>query len=161
MQDYVNIMKTCRRKNPLIVTEMSKEHFYSIANLEKEITNRKTDTLKNKISWLQTRVIKIEKDKPFSIFLKYSHNENDEFHEVLLQKNLKRPAPSTFKNDIDILWPNGTEISNKKLQDIKSLMPFIPMDAKHFYRGLKGLDFDDDLDGYGENLDFEPEEGEA
>lgn len=158
MQDYANIMKNCRRKTPLVITEMKKEHFFSVADLEKEITNRKTDTNKEKISWLRTRVIKIEKEKPFSIFLKYTHNENDDFHEVLLNKNPKRQPPLAFKNDVEILWPNGKEISNKKLEDIKSLLPFIPKDAKSFYRNLNGMDFDDDLDGYGENLDFEPEE---
>lgn len=161
MQDYINIMKSCRRKNPLIITEMSGSQFFSVGDLEKEIVNRKIDVSKNKISWLKTKVIKLVKEKPFSIFLKYSHDENDEFHEVLLQKNVKRQAPASFKSDLQILWPNGKEISNLKLQDIKSLMPFIPMDAKAFYKNLKGMNFDDDLDGFGNQLDFEPDDEET
>lgn len=36
-------------------------------------------------------------------------------------------------------------------------MLFIPEDAKSFFTNLKGMDFDDNLEAFGPNLDFVPE----
>lgn len=37
-------------------------------------------------------------------------------------------------------------------------MPFIPKDVKESYKGLRDIDFQDDLDGFGTDIDFEVEE---
>lgn len=40
-EDYIKVMKSCRRKHPIEVVSMKKEDFLSTLKLEKEITNRK------------------------------------------------------------------------------------------------------------------------
>lgn len=50
-QDYLNIMQSCRKKNPFIVDSILKD-FFSSATIENKITNRKTDMSGAKINWL-------------------------------------------------------------------------------------------------------------
>ena len=138
---------------------MTKDDFFGTSNIEKLVTNRKIYNNNEKVSWLNTRVIKLSKEYPFSIFMKYTNKNDEEYKEINIKKLTKgRPsghnllAPKLFK-----LYPNGKTISAKKLADIKSLMIFIPNDAKYFYKDLNGADFEDDIEGYGEVIDFEVE----
>lgn len=48
---------------------MSKEDFISSELLEKNIVNRKKDTIGEKINWLNVREIKMDKNHPYSIFM--------------------------------------------------------------------------------------------
>lgn len=65
-EDYINVMRTCKKKNPLIVTQMNDEDFVSSEMLEKKTTNRKVSISGDKINWLQARKIKLCRNHPFS-----------------------------------------------------------------------------------------------
>ncbi|KAJ8898052.1 hypothetical protein PR048_003412 [Dryococelus australis] len=104
--------------------------------------NHKQDkrTLKVKVlSWLKTRNIEFDKSKPYCLVLKMSFNSVDD----VSSDNLKP------------LWPNGKTISASKLCDLKSIMQLIPSDSRDFYNKLytNGGTYDD-IDGFGESLDF-------
>lgn len=88
--DYINIMKSCKKKNPLVVHKMEKEHFFGTANVEKNIVNRKVDVSNSKINWLKFKEIEVRKDRPFTIFVKTSLG--DETHrEINIEKKRGRP----------------------------------------------------------------------
>jgi len=56
------------------------------------------------------------------------------------------------------LWPNGKEINQAKLDDIKSIMHLIPADAHEFYTHFTGnAIIEEDINGFNENLDFDIE----
>lgn len=77
-EDYVKVMKECRKKNRFEVNRMLSTDFFGTAELEKQICNRKFDVNKEKVSWLKTREIYLNKEKPFAIFLK-SNFEDEEY----------------------------------------------------------------------------------
>ena len=59
------------------------------------------------------------------------------------------------------LWPQGKELSQEKIKDLKELLKLLPADCKDFYNFLKRVkagNFDDDIDGFGEVVDFEIED---
>ena len=157
--EFKHVIQQCSQRKKFVVVEMKKEDFLGTSKLEQLITNRKIDTTGNKVSWLETRVIKLSKDCPFSIFVKYTHKVEEEYKEINIRKRAKgRPnTNSNFYSELFELYPNGKEISTKKLADIKSLMTLVPNDVKDFYRNLIAADFEDDVDGFGENIDFVPE----
>lgn len=158
--DYMAIMKNCRRKNAMIVERCNAADFVSTANLEKLIQNRKVDTENNKINWLQFKEIKLLKSKPFSILIKTDHNV-EEYREIdLSKKKIGRPSSKPiFSEALKPLWPDGKLISSAKLQDIKSYMYLIPKPEQHFYRNLKGdSGIIDDIDGFNGVPDFEIED---
>lgn len=43
------------------------------------IVNRKTDIIGQKVNWLLVRKIKIEKERPFSLLFKLSHQDDEQF----------------------------------------------------------------------------------
>lgn len=57
-EDYMRIIQIMQKINkPMQVHMMRKEDFFSSANLEKRITNRKKATDGSKVSWLNTKEI--------------------------------------------------------------------------------------------------------
>lgn len=95
LDDFSQMITNCSKKS--IVYNMQKDDFLSTEDLEKNIVNRKTDINGEKISWLKARVIKISKDCPFSIFLKYTHEEEEGYKEIDIKKKLRgRQAPELF-----------------------------------------------------------------
>lgn len=160
LNDYINIMMTCRKKNPLKVIKMNKEDFVSSENLEKKVTNRKISVSGDKINWLATRQIKLCRSYPFSFFMNNTLSDNN-FTEVNIEKRCRgRESKTTFPAEILLtqLWPDGKQINKLKLEDIKSMMHLIPTDAHSFYSNLTGNNgINEDIGGYNEVLDFEIE----
>lgn len=99
--------------------------------------------------------ILIKSDKLHSLFTKTSPDTED-FTEINIEKKVKGVALPINKELLVPLWPQGKEIAQAKLDDINSLLSFIPDDCIQFYKKLKGNNnIIDDLDGYGPNLDFQ------
>ncbi|KAK5640934.1 hypothetical protein RI129_009481 [Pyrocoelia pectoralis] len=89
-EDYANVIKGCRKRNPIEVVFLEKNDFVGTGNIEKLITNRKKDVNETKINWLQIKEIKIQQDKPYSIFIKNMHNAPD-YSEINIKKRQGRP----------------------------------------------------------------------
>lgn len=65
--------------------------------------------------------------------------------------------------DLPILYPDGRELSEAKIKDLKELLKLIPADAKPFYSFLRNIgsnNFVDDTEGFGNTIDFEIDEEE-
>lgn len=67
---YIEIMKNRRIENKFTVKRMTPQDFFSVQNMEDAITNRKYDEHKNKINWLETHEILIDKFHPSIIKMK-------------------------------------------------------------------------------------------
>lgn len=157
LSDYTTVMASCRTKNPFIIERMHSDEFFSAKKLENSITNRKYDENKVKINWLETHEILIEKTNPYTIKMK--KKVDGPFQSVSI---LRRGKPIDFKNiELEKLWPTGKPLSTEKVNDLKQLLELVPEDKKEFYSFLYDVptaDFVDDVDGFGEFIDFEPEE---
>lgn len=157
IEDYTDGMAKCRTKNPFIIERMCTDEFFSVKRLENAITNRKVDIKKIKISWLDTHEIYIEKSKPFIINMRSS--TNGEFQSV----NIEQRGPPTELKTINLekLWPEGRPLSNEKVKDLKQLLLLVPDHQKPFYSFLNHVptaEFIDDVDGFGQSIDFEVED---
>ncbi|KAJ8869864.1 hypothetical protein PR048_028873 [Dryococelus australis] len=132
------------------------EYFLETREIEHMITNIKVDTKKEKVSWLQTREILLQKEKPFSIFLRKSFS--GEFSRIDIHKRQTGRPSTTFLQTLSDPWSNGKPISAPKLEDLPSVMDLIPGDARDFYSALIGdSNVDDDVDGFSGVPDFECE----
>uniref|UniRef100_A0A6P7FQ29 Uncharacterized protein LOC114331484 n=1 Tax=Diabrotica virgifera virgifera TaxID=50390 RepID=A0A6P7FQ29_DIAVI len=158
--DYMNVMKNCRRKNKFIVTRLETKDFLSIENIINQITNRKSDINKLKVSWLNTFAITLQKEKPTELTMKTKFYEEPQIVDITKRVKGRKVKPD-FDTELPLLWPNGKELSLAKVKDLKEMMKLIPSDSKPFYNFLKNTesrDFIDDAEGFGENIDFELEE---
>lgn len=155
-QDYINVIKNCKKKNPFIVTAMTKEDFKSSATLERMIVNRKKDVLGGKVNWLFVRKIKMEKEHPYSLFFRFSHNKDEEYTEIDLRPKQRGKQTLSLSSDLNLLWPEGKAISDLKLQNIQEIMHLIPEGEQDFYKNLCGSEeVIDDIDGFDGEVDFD------
>lgn len=85
----------------------------------------------------------------------------DKVHIVDIGKRTKGRRASIARILLPLLWPEGKALSKEKINDLKDLLSLIPKDAKPFFNFLKtqpSAEFVDDVDGFGEGLDFELED---
>ncbi|CAG9765894.1 unnamed protein product [Ceutorhynchus assimilis] len=158
-EDYIQVMKSCRRQHPIEIVSMEKKNFVSTKMLEKEIINRKKSCVEEKINWLKIKEIKILKESPYSIFIKTNYEDSDDYKEINIKKGKGKPQKTPFSRHLTPLWPDGKPIAEAKLKDIKSYLHLIPLADHPFYVNLIGDDtIEEDLEGYNANLDFEIEE---
>lgn len=155
--DYINVIKTCAKKNPLVPIKMGTEDFMSTEKLEKNITNRKTFNNKVKVNWLKTKHIQIRKDDIHSVFMK---SDTEQYQELNIGRKVKGSVLPLNSQLLTPLWPNGKPITQAKLDDLKSLFNFIPEDCLNFYRNLKGMEGPDFIEGFSGHQDFDLEEDE-
>lgn len=154
---YMQIMKDSRTNNKFEVNRMSSQDFFSIKEMEQSITNRKVDVNKQKINWLETHEILLDKDQPNIIKMK--RKINDDFQSVNIAK---LGTETDFGNsNLVQLWPDGRALSKEKVKDLMSMLELIPEEYKYFYSFLEDVethDFDEDVDGFPEELDFAMED---
>ncbi|XP_037047212.1 uncharacterized protein LOC119082004 [Bradysia coprophila] len=153
---YMDIMKGCRSEDQFEINRMSTDDFFSVENLLSMITNRKTDMKHQKVSWLDTHEIVINKNEP--AILNMAKKIGGPYQRVNIQK---LRCPLQLKNVVlEKLWPTGRPLSKEKIQDLRSMMGLVLEEHRSFYDFLDEVqeaDFIDDVDGFGENIDFEIE----
>lgn len=160
-EDYINVMKSCRRRNKMTVTRMMVKDFVGTSAIEKIIVNRKKDVEDNPVSWLKTREISLTKDKPYNLTLNRIFRGESQIVD-LTKKSPGRKRKSSSFQELQPLWPNGKAISTAKLADIQSIIHLIPNDAKSFYKHYSADEnVTDDLDGFGGTLDFDVEQNDV
>lgn len=135
--DWVDMVKECKRSKPKFkVFRMQKDSFFSSRSLEQNITNRKKYTDGSKAQWLKTVWIRIEKEKPLILNMKFNYYGTD-FYELDLWPRKKGRHSYQLRN-LDVLYPNGKELTEEKLQHLIELSQYIPPIHHNFYNGLRG-----------------------
>lgn len=134
--DFIEVMRNCRRKNKFQVTKLTKDDFFSIESIQNQITNRKCDIQKQKISWLDIFEIELNKNEPTILHMK--SKLTDDAKNIDIGKGGKgRKKPIDFESTLPLLHPEGRELSTEKIKDLKGILKLIPSDAKPFYIFLK------------------------
>lgn len=121
---------------------MEKDYFFSFDQLLKNITNRKeqqvTSTVNNKVvkekekvEWLKMQWLQFKESEPLTMYYKYSNNVEVHFSKV----NLKKRKTSDV-GPLDLLYPRGRKIDEKKKQDLLSLLDYIPPIKHGFYTNI-------------------------
>ncbi|XP_047518759.1 uncharacterized protein LOC125058680 [Pieris napi] len=155
-EDYINVIKTCTKKNPLVPMKMKRNDFVSTEKLEKNITNRKMFVNKVKVNWLKTKHIQLRKENEHSFFMKTDDNEH--YQELHIGRKYKGSLLPLSAELLVPLWPEGKPITQAKLNDLKSMFNLIPEDCLLFYKNLKGMEGPDFIEGFSGEADYELED---
>lgn len=103
--------------------------------------------------FIGTHEISIEKSQPF--LLKMYERPGGSFQVVNIQK---RGKPISFKEiRLEKLWPQGQALSKEKIKDLKDLLQFLPSVDQQTFSFLENIaqrDSPDDVDGFGDQIDF-------
>lgn len=103
-----------------------------------------------------THEIWLEKSQPF--LLKMYEMPGGSFQVVNIQKRGKSISLKEIR--LEKLWPEGQPLSKEKVKDLKDLLKFLPSSAQQTFSFLENIaqrDSSDDVDGFGEYVDFELE----
>lgn len=111
-----------------------------------------------KINWFETHEIVIEKLEPFVMKMKKTVDGASQ------SVNIEKRGPDCCYDigtiQLEKLWPNGRALSHNKVKDLKELVALVPDKWKSYYDFLQNVPtsaFTDDVDGFGETIDFEVE----
>ena len=143
--DWYALVQEARCRNAFSVCEMKSENFVSIKSLKSHIVNRKKNTHKQPVNWLDIHWIRVTKDQPFHFSYKYSHNALEAWKVVDLSHKTKGRPVDMGKISLPRLYNSPGMTNEKKLDDLLSLLDFIPPVHHSFYQGLGGCAGDDSV----------------
>ena len=135
-EHWYDLVKKSRRVNPFHVTEMSKDDFLSFKDLTAAIVNRKKDIHVQSVEWLKMRWISVSKDKPLRFSVRYNHNTLEALKTVDLKRKSKGRPIDLGRINLKPLYDGPRAINPNKLNDLKSLLQFVPPVHHPFYMGL-------------------------
>lgn len=134
VEEIKNEIETCRvKKEAFEVVLMRSSDFFSSDRITQAITNRKQHE-GHKVAWLNIRVLRVSKAKPFVMEYKYSHNEDVLFEEVSFAKRLKGVQTPLHKLALKQVHPKCMKDAKRK--DMESMLPFVPPVYHTFYHEI-------------------------
>ena len=95
-EDWENVVRQARCKNPFTVSRMEREDFVSLDPLKAAIVNRKVNTHYAKVEWLKIHWIAVSKEQPLQFCYRHSNNSLECWKTV----DLKRPFSRYGENSV-------------------------------------------------------------
>lgn len=133
---WYELVRDCRRQNPFEVLRMKAEDFRSINPVRLCITNRKVNTNKSKVQWLNIRWARFEKSEPFQMKYRFSHNDLEPWKILNLKKRQKGRPRNVGQITLPLLRENPPGLKKNKLTDILSLLDYVPPVYHDYYTQL-------------------------
>ena len=150
-EEWEKVIASCTQAKPYKIQHMTSELFYDFSDLEKAHTKRKKDTsgqpvLLSKAMWMNfgQGVVNKEDGKqittvhPNEVWLRYSFDKSETWSKVSLLKG-RRKEPPNICIPLRCKYPEGHPIKSKKIKDLQKMIPFIPVEHRHFYEDLSSL----------------------
>ena len=138
--DWSNLIAKCKTRNPFIVYEMKNIDFKDPVFMKKWIVNRKKDSSGEKVSWLNIKWMRFEKDTPFTMYNKKTLQKDFDFNEVSMARfKPTRRRPNPIIGDIcelPELYSSSRAIHPKTYEYILELLDYVPPIHHLFYKNL-------------------------
>ena len=132
--DYIELIKESRAKHRFVVNEMTRDKFVNIETVSKMLTKRNVTSDKQKIDFRQVHQFRFTRGKPQHVEVKLSHDANEQWKLISLQKR-GRPAKLSEAQLLP-LYDGPRPIAKAKVDDVKSLFPYIPPVHHAFYNDI-------------------------
>lgn len=144
VEQWIQLISRAKKTEPLFyVKEMKSDMFFSTNNLQNLIVNRKKNVDGTKINWFKIRQIKMEKNYPFSLYIRQKNG--DSMEKIDLEK--KHITLEKFnRTDLINLNKGYRLISVQKYNDLQSLLKYVPSTYHDFFRNSKVDDDSIDID---------------
>ena len=143
---WYELIRSARHKNPFHVCVMEASDFVLVSAIKKTIVNRKVTTHGQKVEWLNMRWIQVNQDEPYQFRFHYSHNSLEAWKTVDLKRKEKGRPPVISCIPLPVLHSDGRGISRKKLDDLMSLLQFVPPVYHDFYKNLQATDVESEAE---------------
>ena len=115
-EDWENVVRQARHKNPFTVSKMEREDFVSLDPLKAAIVNRKVNTHGAKVEWLKIHWIAVSKEQPLQFRYRYSNNSLERWKTVDLKRKTKGCPPDMGKIVLPALYSRLRIINTKSVR---------------------------------------------
>lgn len=142
--DWEKIVREARPRHPFDVVSVTSSEFFDFSPVTKQFTHRKKDTDKkpvliSKAMWMnfgQGRDTSGKvKNHPNEVWIRYSYDTDEPWRKLSLLKGRKK-LPPLLPTTLLMKYPCGHSIKPKKLEDLRKMIPFLPVENRQFYFDL-------------------------
>jgi len=130
--EYCTLIAHARHANPFNVVQMNTKDFVCFKSLAACTSNKKVTVTGQKVEFRKATQFHFCKESPNMMFLKYTHDENETWQSVNVQKRGRQTAMANVKFPMKYEGPRA--ISKKKHDDIKQLLQYVPPVHHAFYQ---------------------------
>ena len=142
--DWEKLIKGARITKPFQIQRMEKEKFFDYALLIKQFTLRKKDTLGKPVlfstaSWLNFgegedggKVV----SHPGQYWMKRTFSLQEPWQKICILKGRKK-LPPPIDMEFPVKYPDGHPLNPKKVNDLQSMIPYLPPASREYYASLK------------------------
>jgi hypothetical protein len=122
-------MSKARKKNKFISSRMNQADWRDWKKMQEQHTHvlgRKAylpDGSRVEAHFLKSQQWRVSEEKPWSIFLKYTFSETEQWKELRVRKNSRTPLLP--KHKMSKSWPEGRAINKKKFLDLQTFIPML------------------------------------
>lgn len=134
LNDWIQLVRTAKQKNPFHVIALNREQFYNFSMLGKNkgpYIMKKKDVNGDRFLWKPVQWLQYGMGEG-QIFFKHSLNESDAFKKINFSR---RGRPSVIS--LQIMSNDQLAISAEKKKDLLTLLPLIDEPFQSFYMNLK------------------------
>ncbi|XP_077291998.1 uncharacterized protein LOC143915302 [Arctopsyche grandis] len=125
------VIEKCSKNKKFIVTKMEINDFFSLSNLKINInTNKKVCEDGTLLKFAEVVCFHFAKDFPLQMKIKYSENA------IYTEVNLKQKERSVQDVNLIPKYSAPRKINSKKVKDVLTLLPYIPVTHHNFYNNL-------------------------
>lgn len=155
--DWAKIIKKCKKKDPFEVRIMQQEDFYGFGNLLQIISKKNTMDDKSKLDFSNARCFRFNVNEPNKMFVK--HFMNEDFKPVTVTKRGRSASDKcALLSNLQKKYNSPPPIDQKKLQDLRKLLPYIPSIHQSFFTNIDDFAGADEGEHSRENTIMETEE---
>jgi len=124
--EYSRIIASARRTNPFTVHQMMRDDFVTFEKIANCTVNRKVTVAGTKVNFRKVTQFKFNKELKCGMCIKYTHDENENWQQVNLQKRGRQYVKYT----------DVRPIAKNKLDDVTSLLAYVPPVFHAFYSSI-------------------------
>lgn len=130
---WLDIIQKANKKNPFQVTLMTQNDILNISSLLQNVTKAKKSTSGAPVDFASAIAFKFNSENSSSFFIK--HAVNEDFSKEVRFNRVGRPAGITL-DKLTRKYLSPLKINRKKLEDVNTLLPYIPPIYHHYYNRL-------------------------
>lgn len=137
-RDWALLISSVQRNPPINVIQMQQQNFFNFKELlTKLFIHKKVNTNGEAVGWNKIRWMKYVPENFGKVQYKHTfssdNNEIDQFKLLDLTKKTRRSTELLNNNILQPLSSKPLPLSNEKLKDLQSLLPYINEASRPFY----------------------------
>lgn len=132
-EDWYTAVKIAKRTNPFEVIIMTQENFYVFKELQEKIVRKTVTDTKEKVRFSKIRCFKFSSENPNIMYIK--HLINEDYKPVNIGKKGHRNLAS-IRNTLKMKYKEPIIMNEKKIDNLRHLIPFIPPVYLQFYKDV-------------------------